>query len=410
MKHLQWLALSSAATALASSSHDNTSCSTRPYSTWMADSIISRGQGIATIESTSSIYLQVGVVQAALLQLLESPLSSSHRCAQHDYRSYVRQGTKSIVGKLLNASEDTHFPLDRLSLGRGLLDEYLDNSTSSNDRQTAKSAIDTLKQSIDLQPKNQWGNTGGLWYFTYPNWSYLDGMYSYTGFKSMYTNNFNSSAVLNTTNDIIYQLDLLWIHCFDNNTDLLFHGYDASVTASWAAPITGASPLVWGRSMGWYFMALIDWLDENSSIAPSNLWHHVLVRYLDFADALLKMADPNSGAWWQVLNYPSREGNYIESSGSAMFTYGLYKGARLGLFDDGADKYKKAADKAYDYLVDNFVVENQNGTLSWNGTVSVCSLNSSATYDYYVNQPILYDSVHGSASFVLASLENELSA
>jgi hypothetical protein len=123
----------------------------------MADSIISRSQGIAPAESTSSIYLQIGVVQAALLQLLESPLSSSRRCAQHDYRSYVRHGTKSIVGQLLNASEDTQYPLDRLSLGRGLLDEYLDNNTSSSDRQTAKSALDTLNKSIDLQPKNQWG-------------------------------------------------------------------------------------------------------------------------------------------------------------------------------------------------------------------------------------------------------------
>jgi rhamnogalacturonyl hydrolase YesR len=216
-------------------------------------------------------------------------------------------------------------------------------------------------------------------------------MYSYTAFESLYTNTFNPSAVLSKTNDIIYQLDLLWIHCIDNNTDLLFHGYDASVTASWAQPITGASPMVWGRSMGWYFMGLIDWLEENSSITRTTLWNHLLVRYLDFAAALLKTADPDSGAWWQVLNYPGREGNYIESSGSAMFTYGLYKGARLGLFDNDADKYKKAADKAYGYLVDSFVVENQNGTLGWNGTVSVCSLNSSATYDVSCSLSSLVD-------------------
>lgn len=29
---------------------------------------------------------------------------------------------------------------------------------------------------------------------------------------------------------------------------------------------------------------------------------------------------------------------------------------------------------------------------------------------YYVMQPLLFDSVHGSASFVLASLENEIQA
>lgn len=159
--HLQLLALSSAATALAR--NDNSSCSTRPYSTWMADSIISRGQGVAPPgESTSSIYLQIGVVQTALLQLLDSSPATLH-CAQQDYQSYVRQGTKSIVGQLLNASEDTQYPLDRLSLGRGLLDEYLDKSTSSSDKQTAKSALDTLKKSVDLQPKNQWGEESVLY-------------------------------------------------------------------------------------------------------------------------------------------------------------------------------------------------------------------------------------------------------
>lgn len=206
-------------------------------------------------------------------------------------------------------------------------------------------------------------------------------MYSSTGFESLYTNTFNPTGVINKTVDIIKQLDLLWTHCINNDTDLLLHGYDASITASWAQPVTGASPIVWGRAMGWYFMALTDWLGENWEIAHTALWTHIHARYQNLAAALLRAVDKDSGAWWQVLNYPGREGNYIESSGSAMFTYGLYKGARLGLFDRDADKYRQAADRAYRYLVDNFVVENKDDTLSWNGTVSVCSLNSSAMFD-----------------------------
>lgn len=223
-------------------------------------------------------------------------------------------------------------------------------------------------------------STGGLWYFTYPNWSYLDGMYSYTSFVSLYTTYFDPRSTPETTLDIIDQLDLLWSHCFDNITGLLFHGYDASKTAVWANPITGASPVVWGRAMGWYFMALVNWLESSSFPKSDSQWRHVQSRFISLADALVEAADPVSGAWWQVLNYPGREGNYIESSGSAMFVYGLYKGVRLGYLSQ-QQAYRKTADKAYEYLANTFVVDNQNGTLSWNGTVSVCSLNSTADYE-----------------------------
>ena len=33
--------------------------------------------------------------------------------------------------------------------------------------------FEALRKSIDLQPRNA---AGGLWYFVYPYWSYLDGM------------------------------------------------------------------------------------------------------------------------------------------------------------------------------------------------------------------------------------------
>jgi hypothetical protein len=122
------------------------------YSTWMADSIISRGQGIAPADPDSSIYLQIGIVQKALLGLLNSP-EVSH-CDGKDYRNYVQKGSESILGRLLNASQDTLYPLDRLSLGRGLLMEYVD----SEHNQTVDAALDSLHESIELQPRNQYGN------------------------------------------------------------------------------------------------------------------------------------------------------------------------------------------------------------------------------------------------------------
>lgn len=124
---------------------------TNHYSTWMADSIISRGQGIAPETPTASTYLQIGIVQNALLQLINSPVVPHD--AKEKYRAYVQQGTESILDRLLNASQDILYPLDRFSLGRGLLAEYLDDQ----DKQNVTEGLDALNASIVLQPRNQYG-------------------------------------------------------------------------------------------------------------------------------------------------------------------------------------------------------------------------------------------------------------
>jgi len=46
------------------------------------------------------------------------------------------------------------------------------------------------------------------------------------------------------------------------------------------------------------------------------------------AAAVGKVQDPKTGVFWQVLDKGGREGNYLESSASVMFSYALMKGAR----------------------------------------------------------------------------------
>ena len=76
--------------------------------------------------------------------------------------------------------------------------------------------------------------------------------------------------------------------------------------------------------------------------------------------------------------YPGMEGNYIESSATAMFTYAYLKGIRTGLLEA---TYKDTALKAWDLMLDDFVQYETNGTLSWTGTVEVGSLSGNATYE-----------------------------
>lgn len=132
-------------------------------------------------------------------------------------------------------------------------------------------------------------------------------------------------------------------------------------------------------------MSLVDVLEivvGARDVFPERLEWYLHSRFVELAEAVVRAADTETGCWWQILDYPGREGNYIESSGSPMFTYGLYKGVRLGYLPRAsAKKNTDIAEKCYRHLVNHFVVENKNGTLGYNGTVGICSLNSPATYE-----------------------------
>ena len=370
----------------------------------------------------SSELLQAGIVQKALTKLVNQYPDDPSTKSFHDY---VIDSTESVAMFLQNATKDTVYPLDRFSNGNGLIQQ-----SKTNENPNITLALSGLRKSLDLQTRN---TNGGLWYYVYPFWSYLDGMFSFAPFYALYTKEVEPQNMTAALTDIKLQMDILWERCLVESSGLLVHGYDFSKTAVWADPETGASPHVWGRSLGWYAMVLVDTIEILSSIKDISVVTDLQNKASSLLSAIAKTVDPATGAWWPVMDRPGDAGNYIESSGSAMFVYSLLKAEKLGIFEsrNGQGKHSGPAHpisgialRAYDYIVDNFLVNNNNGTLGYNGTVSVCSLNSTASYDvsqascdlpmtklttvrYYIHQPILYDSVLGSASFVLASLEVE---
>jgi rhamnogalacturonyl hydrolase YesR len=395
-----WLhTLTLSAIALTLTAHPHASHHEPPkYSIQMATSIISRHQGILSSPSDSSALLQAGFVQKAFHQLQQS----LNHTSSHSIKSYIESSINSIIPVISNASKDTTFPLDRLSTGNSLIYAYQSTGNGSY-----KTAYEALYDSVGFQPRNL---DGSYWYYVYPNYTYLDGMYSlapFLGLLATATNFSQESGVI--IDDVVRQLDLVWQHTYVNGSGLLVHGYDASKRAVWSNADTGASMYVWGRSLGWYLMGLVDALEvlsasggdtaveESKAVSAAHTW--LIQHFQALTKAVIDAVDRETGAWWQVLDHPGRDGNYVESSGSAMFVYCLLKGVRMGYLNGtaseigtgigktrGDDKgsnceYEKVAKRAYEYLVDTFVVDNGNGTLGWNGTVGVCSLNSSATYE-----------------------------
>lgn len=361
------------------------------YSTSMALSIMARQQGIMTDSTQPSSALQAGIVQKAFAA------HNAYYGAHPDIQDYIDDSTASAAKYMVDTIADIKkWPLDRLSNGNAML------SGSGNDTSN-RLALIALRDSVRLNRRN---NDFGLWYWeSYPDWSYLDGMYSLGPFITLDarlgTAEISSSdggdhivgvaATNKTLEDMRLQFRLLWAHCYNETTRLLVHGYDASRSAPWASRVNGASGVVWGRSLGWFMMALVDTLEllsvdvvGNGAPPPPPIVLHdeLLGMFQSLAPAVVSFADKDSGGWFQVVDMAGHEGNYIESSATAMFAYALLKGARLGyLSANDLTAARDAALAAHALLVREFVTEEEDGNLGWSGTVAVCSLNSSATYD-----------------------------
>ena len=75
--------------------------------------------------------------------------------------------------------------------------------------------------------------------------------------------------------------------------------------------------------------------------------------------------------WYQVLDCSGDPGNYLESAGSAMFIYSLFKAVRLGYIDP---KYKEAALLGFNGYKKVFVDEDENGVVSIHRACAVAGL------------------------------------
>lgn len=390
---------------------------TKPLSTRMIESAISRQHGIVSSGASTST-LESGILALSTQAWLElygsSPSTPPGQVA--DFISYADEiiASVSAAPAFSNATAAALLPLDRLSVAQAVLNLEEAPGAGGGGLTAAEAlTLDTLNSSLALQRRNQFG---GLWYYVYPYWSYLDGAVSFLPYMAEQPGGGGGAY---SAADMLLQITLLYEKCFQESTGLVVHGYDASKTAVWANNATGASPYVWGRSLGWYLAGLVnawevltaeggDCVDSGTGAGDgcADLLAAIQYQATTLMTNLVQYADEETGVWWQLPTFPGREGNFLESSSTVLYIFSILKGLRLGLLED-EQPLADVALRAYDYTTNEFVVDYGNGTLGWNGTVIVCSLNSTATYEYYTGRPIVFDAPLGEAAFVWASLEVE---
>jgi len=198
------------------------------------------------------------------------------------------------------------------------------------------------------------------------------------------------------------QLLIYGSHLRDPHGPLYFHAYDESGKQPWADPVTHRSPEKWGRSIGWYCMALVDVLDAlpQSPRSPKlrEQRKQLIAIVQQAASDLKSLQDPKTGLWFQLIEKPTLAGNFTETSSSSMFTYFLDVSVKRGYIDAS---YKPVVSHGYQGVLSKLV----NGD---DGRFHITDIGEGSDVGdqaYYLTRHRYPDDFHGLGAFLLMNEE-----
>lgn len=312
------------------------------------------------------------------------------------YFDYMKTYTDTIVDKngIILGYKLHDYNIDEVNSGKFLFQMY--NETKEK---KFLIAIDSLYAQMKTHPRT---SDGGFWHKKiYPYQMWLDGLYMASPFLAEYAHHYNSAPVFD---DVMHQILTMAKHSYDPRTGLYYHAWDESRKQRWSNPETGKSPNFWSRSIGWYMMAMVDVLDFIPANHPQR--PEVIKILNDLTKSLMNFRDVKSGMWFQVTDKVGEKGNYVESSGSAMFIYTMVKGAQKGYLPKS---YLKTGRELYCQFVKRFVKNNADGTISVTDCCAVAGLGGEkkyrdGSYEYYLSEPVRDNDPKTVAPFMMVSV------
>jgi len=291
----------------------------------------------------------------------------------------------------------SNYSTDHICPGRTLFQLY-----ELNGKEKYRLAMDRLFEQLQEQPRTP---EGGFWHKqVYPQQMWLDGLYMAQPFYAEYVSRYAPDSVKAACQaDIARHFLIVSEHTFDPQTGLYRHAWDASHAMFWCNPETGQSDHAWGRALGWYAMALVDVLPLLPEDTPGR--EGMLAVFRNIIGQLPRYADPETGMWYQVMDRPGAEGNYVEATASAMFVYAMLKACRLGYTD--CLPYAK---ESYEKLLKTFVTRDGD-LVDLNRCCEVAGLGGKdmrrGDYTYYINEKVRSNDPKGIGPLIWAALEYE---
>lgn len=360
------------------------------YARWFADSEMVRFPKAYQLDHGKRLFFGYaqGVGCCAMLQMWK-------KTGERRYFDYVEQWADSLIndkGEIHLYHVET-YNLDYINSGKVLFDLYRETG-----KEKYKTAMDALVKQLKNHPRTL---EGAYWHkLIYQHQIWLDGLYMASPFLAQYGAEFNKPEWID---EAVKQFTLCQKHTYDAKTGLYHHAWDESKSQRWADPETGHSPNFWGRSIGWWFMAMVDALD----FIPEN--HEGRARMIGWIQGLAEVLpayQDKNGLWYQVLDQPKRKGNFPEASVTTQFMYAYAKAVNKGYIDP---KYRAVAEKAFNGLKSKLMVERQDGTLTLTRCCQVGGLGGhpyrDGSFEYYIGEKMRDNDAKATGPFIMGCLE-----
>ena len=333
-----------------------------------------------------------GCMMTSLIELYKATNDEKYLDFVKKFVDYYVREDGTILGY-----EMEKYSTDDVSESRILFDLYKFTGEEKYNK-----AIEMCYQQILTHPSTKEGN---FWHKKiYPNQVWLDGLYMMQVFYTRYETERNK---LKNYSDIVGQFKNVYNIMRDKETGLYYHAYDSSKSMFWANKETGLSENYWLRSIGWYTVALIDvysYMDEQMY----DEYHTIKEIFKETIDSILKYQDQESKMFYQVPNFPGREKNYLETSGSCMIAYAILKGVRLKALPE---RYLQIGLDIFNGICNKYLTVKEDGDLNLGGICLVAglgpenNLRRDGTYEYYMSEPIVENDAKGVGPFIMAYTE-----
>lgn len=298
-------------------------------------------------------------------------------------------------GGVIETYRVDEYNLDNINQGKNLFTLY-----DLTGKQRYRDAIETIRSQLETHPRTKEGN---FWHKKiYPWQVWLDGLYMAQPFYMEYETRFNGmKGCLDSYRQFMNVKKLMR----DPETGLYYHGYDESRQMYWANPETGCSPNFWLRAMGWFLVAMVDVLERMDEQLYYE-YRSIMAMLKDAAEAMVRFQDPDTGMFWQVIDKPGIPGNYLETSGTALFAYAMLKGVRLGYLPK---RFAAYGEKAFYGTCDKYLGVSADGKLQISGICLVAGLGGASHRDgsleYYFSEPVVENDAKGVGPLLLAYTE-----
>lgn len=319
-------------------------------------------------------------------------------CGDELYRDFV---LGYLLRRVTSKGAIPSYPEDKYNIDSTNCGKALFFALDETEDDRYRHAADYLAKRLETHPRCDCGN---FWHKEiYPEQIWLDGLYMAQPFRVEYDMRLGGKK---DAADVAHQFKNVRKYLYDEDKKLYYHACDLARQQPWANKETGKSPNFWLRSMGWYLMALIDCIDK----MDEQLYEHYRALIDLFREAIpgiVSYADPQTGLYYQVIDRADVAGNYLETSGSAMVIYSLFKGVRLGLLEE--ETYLPMARRAFESLTREKLYQDEEGAYHLGGICAVAGLGPGEKRDgsvaYYLSEPVVADDAKGVGPYMMALAE-----